>query len=306
MIYDAYGLRISSEVPLPVPILADARSDVCVIRQPVKYGAISFRAAEGEDGDEDVWIEQGWDEGRVVLKFLPWVVAELMVDSPIVNVDVRDDDDPEYVSHLVLDQVIPQWLATRGHAVLHAGAAVSPRGDAVLMLGSTGSGKSTTTTALGAAGWDFISDDACRLMSTDSDGFAVVPSYPGVRLLEESRRALLPAAHFTPMYEGADKHRVVNGHRMAARPVPLGLIVELGSPAEHVTPRRLTLSEATTSLARHSFYLAGRSDAVASKAFIHASAIAMSIPCYRIDFPRRWDVFGELIEVIQELQPAIS
>jgi len=50
-----------------------------------------------------------------------------------------------------------------GHCVVHAGAVIPPGGAAWLLVGDAHSGKSTTTAALAAAGWDYLSDDSVML-----------------------------------------------------------------------------------------------------------------------------------------------
>ena len=57
---------------------------------------------------------------------------------------------------------LTQLLATRGFYDLH-GAVVVKDQNACLLLAGPGSGKSTTTTALIKAGWDYVSDDALLL-----------------------------------------------------------------------------------------------------------------------------------------------
>ena len=56
-----------------------------------------------------------------------------------------------------------------GHAVVHAGAVVPPGGGAWLLVGDSRSGKSTTTAALAAAGWDYLSDDSVMLSPAPHD-----------------------------------------------------------------------------------------------------------------------------------------
>lgn len=50
-----------------------------------------------------------------------------------------------------------------GHAVVHAAAVVAPDGRAWLLAGDSRAGKSSTTAALVAAGWDYLSDDSVVL-----------------------------------------------------------------------------------------------------------------------------------------------
>ncbi|MEV7398558.1 hypothetical protein [Aeromicrobium sp. NPDC092404] len=288
--YDAYGLCIASAIPLPLPSRRGTQVDLEIRRGSVDCDGVRF--ADLDAGGDDIWLEKGWGDARVVLRFAE-LTAQLSTETSVIVVDASGTDDLDHVAHLVIDHVVPQWLAMRGDLVLHAGAVQAPSGRVVAFVGESGRGKSTTTTALSQIGWGFVADDACRLVRTAA-GHDVVPSYPGVRLLAESRAALVPDLPSRPMADGAAKHRVTPNLQAAAdRPVPLSLVVELGADSALQT-HRMSLSDATACLARHSFYLAAAEESLAAQTFLLASALALDVPCLRVDFPRRWDVFPDL------------
>jgi hypothetical protein len=293
--HGAYGIVVDSELLLPIPPIAATRPDVRVSRGTVDESAVSFAPVQGVDDEADIWIEMGWDGERTVLRFAD-VRAELIGDR--IHVDAQDSDDAHYLAHLVLDHIIPRWLALHGDFVLHAGAVISPRGAAVALIGDHGQGKSSLTTALAQAGWRMLGDDACRLVQHGREWHAH-PSYPGTRLLGDSRRVLVPGAVSTPMTDGADKHRVVPDIPLASTPARLGLVIELGGDGASPSMQPLSFSQATVSLTRHSFFLAPQLAEVAPRAFTLASALAADIPCMVLDFPRRWDVYPELIDLLQ-------
>lgn len=307
MIYEAYGVVIDSELALPLPELPPApepgsehRRDVRITRASVTTSDVQFAPVTGVDDDEDVWLAMGWLGDRTVLQFND-LAAELVGDR--VTVDPLDVDDPDYLAHVVLDHIVPRWLALHGDVVLHAGAVVSPQGHAVAMIGDPGRGKSSMTAGLGLAGWRILGDDACRLVRVGDDWLAH-PSYPGARLLSDSRRALVPDAASTPMADGAGKHRVTADLPFAAEPARLAAILELGGHSASPSLRPLSFSQATASLTRHSFILAPRLVEVASRAFTLSSSVAAEVTCLSLDFPRRWDVYPEVIEILADLAGA--
>jgi hypothetical protein len=69
-----------------------------------------------------------------------------------------------------------------GHALVHAGAVVPPGGGAWLLVGDSRSGKSTSTAALVAAGWDYLSDDSVMLSPAAGDRVLVEGWRRGFRL----------------------------------------------------------------------------------------------------------------------------
>lgn len=298
MIYHAYGLVIDSEFALPLAETSSHVPDVRVRRGPLGSSDVQFAPVTGIDDDEDIWLQLGWGDDRTVLQF-DELTAELIGDR--ITVDPFELDDPQYLAHLVLDHVIPRWLALHGDVVLHAGAVVSPHGRAVAMIGDPGRGKSTLTAALGLAGWQVLGDDACRLVRRDG-GWRAHPSYPGARLLGDSRRALVPGAASIPMADGAGKHRVTADMSFAGAPAPLVAVVELGDDGAGPSVRPMSFSRATASLTRHSFILAPRLSDLARRAFTLSSTLAGDVACVRMDFPRRWDVFPEVIEALEALE----
>ena len=295
MKHGAYGIVVDSEFLLPIPPVDAARVDVRVTRQRVDEAMVQFAPVQGVDDDAEIWIEMGWDGERTVLRFAE-VLAELIDDR--IRVDPQDCDDENYLAHLILDHIVPRWLALHGDFVLHAGAVISPHGPAVALIGDHGQGKSSLTTALAQAGWRMLGDDACRLVRRDHEWHAH-PSYPGTRLMSDSRRVLAPDAASTPMTDGADKHRVVPAVPLAGEPARLALVIELGDDTPSPSMRTMSYSQATASLTRHSFFLAPQLADVAPRAFTLASSLAADIPCMVLDFPRRWDVYPELIDLLE-------
>ena len=305
VIYEAYGVVIDSELALPLPEQPhspDHRPRVQIMRGPIDTRDVQFAPVTGVDDDEDVWLAMGWLNDRTVLQFSD-LAAEL-VDSR-VTVDQLDVDDSDYLAHVVLDHVVPRWLALHGDVVLHAGAVVSPHGHAVAMIGDPGQGKSTMTAGLGLAGWRVLGDDACRLLR-DGDDWLAHPSYPGARLLGDSRRALMPGAPSTPMANGAGKHRVAGDLPFASEPARLAAIVELGGHSASPSLHPMSFSQATASLTRHSFILAPRLAEVASRAFTLSSSLASDVRCLTLTFPRRWDVYPDVIEVLDDLVGSLA
>lgn len=305
MIYSAYGARIASEVILPIPEQGSWDS----VDVHVRLGSVSTRNVSMSppldigDGQEEAWMERGWDSGKPVL-FFPELVAELDSAQGTIVIDVREAIDDDYLAHVVLDHVLPRWLYLQGDLVLHGGSVLLPSGRAAAFIGRPGQGKSSLVTALGNSGWPVLGDDACRLVRRDDEWWAF-PSYPGVRLTGSSRAALLPHVLSAPIARGSDKHRLVAPPIPRSRPAPLGLVIELAGSSDVASLERMTLSEATAAVTRHSFYLAAAPDALARQAFLQSSAVAAAVPCAKLVYRRTWDVYPELISMLEATEVSV-
>lgn len=95
----------------------------------------------------------------------------------------------ETTRHLLIDQVLPYWLAVRGVVVLHASTVVIGNG-AVAFLGASGAGKSTLAAALAVRGVPILGDDTVRVAQGNGAVFAV-PSYPSCRLRPDALDAVV-------------------------------------------------------------------------------------------------------------------
>ena len=125
------------------------------------------------------------------------------------------------VRHLLLDNVIAFVLSLRGRAVLHSSAIVTPFG-ACAFAASTGVGKSTLAASFQHAGYVTLTDD-CLLLEAEGGTVYGVPSYPGVRLREDSlsllgaqHQATLSVAHYNSKRRLAAGRFATGRHRLCA------------------------------------------------------------------------------------------
>jgi hypothetical protein len=109
------------------------------------------------------------------------------------------------------------------------------------------------------------------------------------------------------MADGVSKRRVEHGLSVVSEPIRLGVVVELADPGSSVgvSVDRLTLSESTASLTRHSFHLARAPAMVAPQAFELCSEVATRVPCVRLTFPRRWDVFDAIAAALNQIDSRV-
>lgn len=148
------------------------------------------------------WLDCGRVERGYLLRFTH--LADFFLDLGVRTIRCAPGaaTTPETLRHLLLNQVLPLALSLRGGHALHASAVLTPAG-VCAFTGPTGTGKSTLAASFLQEGCPVLSDDFVAL---EEDGAQVLawPSYPGVRLWEDSAEALgygleklPPVAHYT-------------------------------------------------------------------------------------------------------------
>ncbi len=213
---------------------------------------------------------------------------------------VRDRRDPAWLDVLVR-RILPRVAIRYGAVALHAAAAA--KGDhALLLLGASGAGKSTTSAALGAAGWDVLSDDISILW--DHDAPRVAPATTGICVWADSFAALaLPPRQSTPMPGYLGKRRFVPGNETNTAPMPLNAIVLLERSANareaHLVPVPPIEALGCSTRERIRFNPAETTGAELRATFAALSTMAQVTPCFRLFYPPD---YGALPAIVEQLE----
>jgi hypothetical protein len=115
--------------------------------------------------------------------------AEHHLGADRIDCRVHDAAHTYLVEIQLLGSVLALWLERRGTPTLHASGVVVD-GRAVAFLGTAGGGKTTTASAMVAAGHPFLVDDLLAL-DVRAGSVAAQAGYPMLRLLPEQVRHLL-------------------------------------------------------------------------------------------------------------------
>lgn len=126
----------------------------------------------------------------------------------------------------LLGPILAFVLRLRGLLAMHA-SAVEMEGGAVLLTGPSGAGKSTTAAAFALNGWPVLTDDVA-VVAARGDALEVVPSYPRVRLWDDSVAGLLGASEALPLLTPSWEKRYLplgtDDAAFSAQPLPLRAI----------------------------------------------------------------------------------
>lgn len=248
-----------------------------------------------------VWRSIGRLPDGLLVRFPNLADFAISGDGRRINCRPHADIAQETIHHLLLDQVIPALLAHEGELALHAGGVASDRG-AIVFLGESGRGKSTLCASFNQAGFPLLGDDFL-LLRADGNGFAVVPSYPGLRLWPDSRAALAwNESDTTSMAHYTTKERldlVVHDLPFRSDPLSVTTLFALTPPTERSGTKRIRIQrlpprEAYMTLLNSAFQL-DVSDRERNRRLFQQIANAVDgLNIYSLAYPREMSILPDV------------
>ena len=286
--YHAYGLRIASDVALPLPPARVLAPDLVLSRGPdrpvpeVRPG--QERLAEVLRQDGSIFYTLGRSSATTVLRYPG--LCDFTGDRRLARVTVHlaPGADEGLLSVMISGTLLAVHLMLNRAHVLHA-SAVHVDGRALAFVGSSGMGKSTVSAALCEAGCDLVSDDLLRV-DRSGDTLLVHPGGTESRL-RPSARSIAEAADPATVRETADGRLAVTPRAWTAGPLPLAAcaVPRPDRAATAVSVRRLRPSIALLSLSRYPRVL-GWTDAESSaSAFQSLADLVERVPVYEATIP---------------------
>jgi hypothetical protein len=204
-------------------------------------------------------------------------------------------------SHVYLNQILPLILSRQGKIVMH-GSAVAGGGLAFGFLGTSGQGKSTLAASFALNGCPFLTDDGL-VLEPEGPAYLAMPSYPSLRLWQDSEEALLPgnAQKCSPVHY-SQKSRFVASSMLnyCDQPKPLKALYVLGDEnSAEVAIRPLDPTCALFTLLYHSYILDICDRPSISAHFNRLARLANEVACFELNFPRRYETLPRTVEAIR-------
>lgn len=239
-----------------------------------------------------------------LVDFVIDLAAERVICTPVPGVPA------EQVADLYFNQALPLLMGVSGDLVIHA-SGVAVRGQALGFIGPTGRGKSTLAASFARMGHPFLTDDGL-ILDCAGQGYEVRPRRPILRLRPDSEAMIAqgPAAGMAMAGEMADADDLPFKTRVAARAdipfhetaVPLAALYVLVEPADVAAPvfERLAAPAALSALMQHSFILDVEDKARLRGLFGRLALLAEAVPCFALDYPRRYDALPSVLDAIIE------
>jgi hypothetical protein len=298
--YQIFNVAIDSELELPELPVLERDAAVPVFRFAVlgkENGRDNLAGIEWYhdwvDTRGNITIRAGRKDARYLLRFPNLADFTIELTTRLITAYPEPGIEDSTLRHLLLDQVIPRVLGQQGALVLHAGAVQVDGGKTLAFVGHSGFGKSTLVSSFERSGARLITDD-CMMVVQEGGRVHVVPNYAGVRLFNDSVKAiygdeetLAEVAHYT------SKQRVVRfeAGRDLDDKLPLDTLFLLGEPADDVQGsvviRPARGASALMQLVAQSFLLDVFDKALVGTLFEMAGAMFDSgLSCFEIDYPR--------------------
>jgi hypothetical protein len=300
--YQAYGLTLASDTPLPELGVGPrgepdptAHLRVRLAGGPPRRPAPARWFMSWTHPAGGRWLDCARDAGGYLLRFSALADFSVDVGGRDIVCRARRGTPLATLRHLLLDQVLPLVLNLRGRDALHATCVLTP-GGACAFTGPTGAGKSTLAASFLLAGYPVLSDD-CLVLGEDGEAILATPAYPGLRLWGDALAALggarapsRPVAHYTSKRRLRARER--RTPRLAARH-PLARVYALAPPAAGergapAAPRleRLSRREGLVELIAAAFRLDIADRGMLARQFGFLARVASRVPVRRLRVPR--------------------
>ncbi|MEM9255716.1 MAG: hypothetical protein AAGA91_09720 [Pseudomonadota bacterium] len=307
--YELFGEVIASEIAIPEL----SKASVAKPRIQVSASAPSIEDVTGFTPCHD-WLDSAsrlyartWQRGRDYRLSFPGRVDFLLRSDGVIAWSSDPTTDPATVRQLLLNQVIPRYLASAGHHILHASLVRLADERAIAFVGSSGRGKSTLAGYCARRGARIITDDSLSLRT----GLNTATAYggpAGLRLYPDSLLALgYDPQGFAPYQAGSEKRQLQCSPRKSVAARPLDALFLLGSlesaaVANSISVERARGHQAVMDIAASLFGLAPADPRFMQSGLRFAGQLVnQGPPVFWLNYPRQHDWLPALYNVLEEL-----
>jgi hypothetical protein len=297
--YRIFGLLLDCDVPLPELPRARRRSPDITVRlgAPPRVPRDWAWIDRWDREDGVPWLRIGRRDDRWLLRFPGLADFVVTVQDGAVACRARTGVPARTIRHLLLDQVVPLALSTRGYVLLHASAVLTPQG-ALLFAGPSGSGKSTLAFGLAEAGCPLLSDDVVRIdVNGPERPVMATPAYPGARLWPDVLDAFRVGARGRRLAHYSPKRRVPPRTIRADRRLPVARVYLLETaPALEV--REVPARDALVALLKQTYRMDVSNQAEEHRHFDTLASLCAAVPIRELAYPRAFDSLDEVVRTV--------
>jgi hypothetical protein len=191
LFYRIFDITVQSDFGLPeLPLAGSGVAAVRVCKaSPGSIDESSFEQTFEWTEPRGSVICRVMRRGNEYLYVFDGFASYLISAGGMISCMPHEHGDGQMIRHLLLNQLIPRYLASQGRLVLHASAVTLVNGHTVAFLGNSGRGKSTLASSFHRHGAVLIDDD-CLLLEPGGEGVTALGGFPGIRLFPDSLHAV--------------------------------------------------------------------------------------------------------------------
>jgi len=178
-VYRAFGLSVSSEIPLPELMVMDVKPDINIV-----FGDIP----ENLDNPAFSSVHFQVSPNKFLLK-VDGVARYLIVNGDKITIDPTEGGSNDEIRLYLLGSAFGALIHQREMLPIH-GSAVIFEDKAVIFSGKSGAGKSTLAAGFVKKGYKLLADDVCVVTLDEGSNPIVHPGYPQMKLWTDSLEKL--------------------------------------------------------------------------------------------------------------------
>ena len=293
LVYELFGLRVTSEISLP---------ELKKIDKPLTNVDVEISIADLSQ----LWSEMGGAISRfivnkdTVLFHLPGIATFSIQEGKRILVSPMQESNEDQIRLYILGSCMGTILMQRKVLTLH-GSAIAIDGKAYAFIGESGAGKSTLASAFIREGYQLLSDDVIPIVRSKEGIPYVNPSYPQQKLWQESLDAFgMENKDYQPLFERETKFAIPVHDNFNNKPLPLTGVFELVKMEnDHISLNTIGGLERFRTLFTHTY----RSSLIprlglAEWHFTESANILKKIDLYQLQRPLKGFTAPELVTCI--------
>lgn len=246
-VYQAFGLSVKSEIPLPeLPKMINKLDHIDIVIETADLSKL--------------WSELDPPQQKTVVKRdlfmfqVPKVAIFSIEKGERIIVSPMKGSDEDEIRLFILGTCMGALLIQRKVLPLH-GSALAIDGKAYGFIGDSGAGKSTLASAFLNKGYQLLSDDVIAISFGHDNTPFVMPAYPQQKLWQESLQQFgMESNSYRPIYQRETKYAVPVPSKFSSEPLPLAGLFELvKTEGEHIEIQRIQRLEQLQTLFLHTY-----------------------------------------------------
>lgn len=307
MNYLLFGVAFEADVRLALPIAKPGSTTrfylqaANVISSPRSSDDVAHQVIED-------WVTlRSFHSGDFEIEWKEWMTLTVDPTGTQVGYSVHEKSHPTAFEAYIANFAVSSALLQQGEETLHSTVVVF-EGQGIGLLGDGGAGKSTLAAHLLGLGGDLVTDDMLRITETGGAVFAE-PGQPRLKLFEETARRHYPGGlnrgRWNPvsekyLFDTDDLTKLRERRRLDAL---LWLTEPDAGQGDAVTCQRLTGLELFKVLTGSTMNSKLQTPDRLARQLRFTQWVAGKLPVYALRYPRRHDIFPEVVAAIRALQP---